>query len=158
MSTSNGQPCSATVLNNAYGSKTADNTFTGIQELDRVGSGATVLDTQQAINDLIADVASVESDITNIQADIVTLQSDVAALHNTKVEYRTISAGEFAAKQLTLSLTPFVAGEVAFDISGGTSQFYGDDFTVSGAVVDWTGLALDGVLVAGDKVRFIYQY
>jgi len=57
MSVIDGQLANAATFNAAFGSKQADNTFTGKQTLARAGSGATVLDEQQAINDLIASDA-----------------------------------------------------------------------------------------------------
>lgn len=75
-----------------------------------------------------------------------------------KVEYRTISGGEATAKQLTLAETPTISGEVMLAIKGGTVQFYGDDFTVSGNVLSWSGLELDGVLDSGDKIILQYVY
>jgi len=72
------------------------------------------------------------------------------------VEYRTISSGEAAAKSLTLSSTPMTAANVLLDIISGCSQEYGADFTVSVDVLSWSGLALDGILAAGDILRIAY--
>lgn len=76
----------------------------------------------------------------------------------TKVEYRTITPAEESAKQITLVETPFVPGEVMLDVKGGVAQFYGDDFTVSGNILSWSGLGLDGLLAQNDKVRILYTY
>jgi hypothetical protein len=75
-----------------------------------------------------------------------------------KVEYRTITSGEATAKQLTLAVEPLTADEVMLDVKGGAIQFLGDDFTVTGDILDWDGLGLDGILVAGDKLRIAYNY
>lgn len=72
------------------------------------------------------------------------------------VEYHTLSAPEIAAKQFTLADTPETASEVLIDLIGGSSQIFAVDFTVSGSVVDWTGLALDGQVIAGDILRVVY--
>jgi len=82
----------------------------------------------------------------------------VAPLAGTfKTEYRTLTGGEATAKSLTLALTPATPGEVAVDFIGGGSQYYGDDFTVTGSTLDWTGLGMDSIpLVAGDKLRIMY--
>jgi hypothetical protein len=71
-------------------------------------------------------------------------------------EYRTLTSGEASAKQITLASAPVSAGEVQLDVIGGGPQFYTDDFTVAGAVLSWSGLGLDGVLVTGDKLRVYY--
>lgn len=73
-------------------------------------------------------------------------------------EFITISAPQAAAKSVTLAHTPQTANQTLLDIVGGTAQFYGSDYTVSGAVLSWSGLALDGVLAAGDKIRVSYYY
>lgn len=73
-----------------------------------------------------------------------------------RAEYRTLTSGEASAKQLTLAFTPATPAYVSLDVIGGGPQFFGDDFTVSGATLDWNGLGLDGVLVTGDKLRIIY--
>jgi hypothetical protein len=75
-----------------------------------------------------------------------------------KTEYRTLTAGEVTAKAITLAQTPAASGEVMLDIAGGGAQFYGDDFVVSVATLSWNGLALDGILTAGDKLRVSYVY
>jgi hypothetical protein len=75
-----------------------------------------------------------------------------------KVEHRTLTAAEVAAKQLQLDETPVSPSEILVDIQGGSSAFYGDDFIVSGDLVQWNGLGLDGLLAAGDKLRIGYVY
>lgn len=46
--------------------------------------------------------------------------------------------------------------KVRLVVLGGTEQVYGDDFTVSGAVVSWNGLPLELLLSSGDKIIVIY--
>jgi len=75
-----------------------------------------------------------------------------------KTEFRTISSGEATAKALTLVQTPSISSEVTLGISGGGFQFYGDDYTVSGTTLSWSGLGLDGILSAGDKLVIGYFY
>jgi hypothetical protein len=72
--------------------------------------------------------------------------------------FHTITAGEITAKEITLPHTPIVAGETVLDVIGGCSQEYSVDYTVSGNTLSWNGLALDGVLTAGDILRVIYFY
>jgi len=75
-----------------------------------------------------------------------------------KTEYRTLTLGEEVAKAITLLQTPVAPGEVLLDVKGGGAQFYSDDFVVSGSTLSWNGLGLDGLLVAGDKLRVTYVY
>jgi hypothetical protein len=53
----NGQKADAATFNSAFASKQDDNTMFGVQTLANPGSGATVDDVQQAINDVIASDA-----------------------------------------------------------------------------------------------------
>ena len=74
-----------------------------------------------------------------------------------QVEYRTITSGEALAKQLVLTGTPAFPAKVKLDVAGGTTQVFGDDFSVVGNVVEWTGLGLDAIPTeAGDKWRITY--
>jgi len=57
MSVIEGQLANAATFNAAFGSKQADNSFAGKQTRARAGSGATVVEAQQAINDVIASDA-----------------------------------------------------------------------------------------------------
>lgn len=83
--------------------------------------------------------------------------SSVASIENAYfVEVRILTAGEATAKQLTLLSIPPAVDKVTLDLVGGTSQQYGLDFTISGDVLSWDGLALETVLTEGDKLRIIY--
>ena len=73
-----------------------------------------------------------------------------------RVEYRTITVGEETAKALTLAFTPSTASYVMVDVIGGSAQVFGSDYSVSGSSLSWSGLGLDGVLSAGDKLRINY--
>lgn len=81
-----------------------------------------------------------------------------------RVEYRTISGVEDAAKALTLAASPATATRVRVDVvEGSGSEEYAVDFTVAGNVLSWGGLGLDvaaapvGVgIIATDKIRVMY--
>lgn len=73
-----------------------------------------------------------------------------------RAEYRTVTLAEEAAKALVLIALPSSPSEVILDVITGGPQFYGDDFTVSGSTLSWSGLGLDGLILAGDKVRITY--
>lgn len=83
-------------------------------------------------------------------------QTGVVIVPVPKVEYRTLTLSEISNAEIVLAETPLAPLEVALDVKGGVTQFYSDDFTVSGNILSWSGLGLDGVLVEGDKVRVIY--
>ncbi len=73
------------------------------------------------------------------------------------VELRTITAPEAAAKQIVLAATPTTANYTRLSIAGAPDQFYGDDFVVTGNVLSWSGLGLDGILDTGDRLTIEYN-
>ncbi len=73
-----------------------------------------------------------------------------------KVEYRTITGPEDSAKQLTLAATPNNPLNVLLFVIGGFAQENGVDYSVSGNILDWNGLGLDGDLTAGDSIMLLY--
>ena len=75
MSIVDGQKVRALESNAAWQSKTEDNTITGVQTLSAPGSGAPIPDEQQAINDLISDVGTLETAVLAAQSDISDLQT-----------------------------------------------------------------------------------
>lgn len=79
---SNGQQANATVFNGAFVSKTADSTIISKLTLNRVGSGAQVVDTQQTINDQDARITQNEADILQAQTDITQAQLDITNLQS----------------------------------------------------------------------------
>lgn len=90
-------------------------------------------------------------------ANEVEIASTSGSGTSTTTETRTISAGEAAAKALTLGATPLVAGNVRVWAIQGPAQENGVDFSVVGTTLSWAGLALDGVLDAGDKLLIQYE-
>jgi hypothetical protein len=74
-----------------------------------------------------------------------------------QVEFRTVTSGEATAKSLTLSATPNAPTHVIVDVIGVGPQFYGLDYTVSGATLSWNGLGMDALPIeTGDNIRLIY--
>lgn len=72
-------------------------------------------------------------------------------------EVRIVTGLEESTKTITTAFT--VSNPTSLEIfpKNGIRQFYGDDFTVSGNNILWTGLGLDGVLTAGDKIFLRYK-
>jgi len=69
----------------------------------------------------------------------------------------TLSAGQIAAKQVTLTDTPTTANITRLIVIGGLEQDQSVDFSISGNVVSWNGLGLDGVLAENDKIIVIFN-
>lgn len=134
MSITDGQRVRALESNAAWGSKTADNTFTGKQTLARPASGATVVDVQQSINDM-------GSDISTLQTDVSTLQSDVANLQNLDT---FIYAGQWNANTNSPTLA---------DGDGGATFGIGATFRVSVAGSQNLGSGSQTFAI-GDKVVY----
>jgi hypothetical protein len=67
-----------------------------------------------------------------------------------------VTAADELVKEITLINTPAQPSKVLVDIIGGGAQEYNQDFTVSVNKFQWSGFALDGDLVEGDKVRFYF--
>lgn len=78
-------------------------------------------------------------------------------LKETQVEYVTLNNSNITSKSVTLTYTPVPADQTVLDVINGGPQFYGSDFTVSGNVLSWSGLDLDGVLISGTRLRIQYK-
>lgn len=108
MSVTDGQRASASVLNGAFVSKSANNSATGVLSLENTdtGSGDTISNVQKAINELTYETYAVQS----ISASGTINMEDYKGL-----QYRRVS-GNGAA--ITLSSTPF--GASGHNIPDGT--------------------------------------
>ncbi|MEA2036498.1 MAG: hypothetical protein U9O94_03255 [Nanoarchaeota archaeon] len=94
----------------------------------------------------------------NITTTSGILQTNINNVPIDTEEYFTLTSGQISNKYITLAHTPLTAGEVAFDIINGCSQFYDEGYSVSSANVTWDGLGLDGLLEEDDKIRIMYSY
>jgi len=118
-----------------------------LASLPTFGSDVGVLATFDLTNDIIPATATVAGKVTLNQ---------ISAAAEPNIEYRTITGGEAAAKQLTLSGTPLTASKVMLDVISGGPQEFSVDYSVSGSVLDWSGFSLDGILDTGDRLRIVY--
>jgi len=82
--------------------------------------------------------------------------ASAAASGTWNVEYPVLNNTNITNKFVTISNAPSVPSDVLLDIIGGSSQEYSVDFIVSGVQLSWNGLALDGILLSGDKLRITY--
>jgi hypothetical protein len=180
MSISDGVPATAANFNGAFLSRTQNSATVGVVGLNNSvdpNSGSQIVNTQRAINELFdADGTSGEGDAarkdyasTNYIADgdsrktaIEKLDQALAVIAGAamgtspEIEVFTLSAGDITNKYVTLSASPSVASSTLLTVKGYPVQFYGDDYSVSGNVVGWTGTPLDGALIAGDKLKVTY--
>lgn len=72
------------------------------------------------------------------------------------VEYITLTGTDITNKYVILAAVPGVASKVKLDWVGQTAQVYTTDFIISGQNLDWNGLAIDGVITAGEILRIVY--
>lgn len=80
----------------------------------------------------------------------------IPADKTTAVDNFTLTAQDIVNKYITLNDTPTIPAETRLAVSGGTHAFYGTSFTVSGNQLSWSGLGLDGLLIAGDELVVRY--
>jgi hypothetical protein len=109
-------------------------------------------------NDVVFNAGYIPAIAQEIQVFYAVQVGGLGSTVTPKTEYRTLSAGEITAKQITLAFTPDAPAEVCLDVIGGGPQFYTDDFSVSSNILSWAGTPLDGLLIAGDKLRVSYFY
>lgn len=64
----------------------------------------------------------------------------------------TLTPTDITNKFVTLTKAPAVPSDTILSVVGGCDQDYSSDFTISGSVLSWTGLGLDGILSSGDKL------
>lgn len=69
---------------------------------------------------------------------------------NYNVDKFTLSGTDITNKYVTLSGSPTTPSDTILNIVGGVVQNYSTDFTITGSQLGWNGLALDGMLTAGD--------
>lgn len=69
----------------------------------------------------------------------------------------TLTTEMIAAKELTLTFTPTPGSSVQVVPVGGPTQVPFVDYDISGSVMSWDGLGLDGILDEGDQLVIYYQ-
>jgi len=76
-----------------------------------------------------------------------------------EVEYFTLDLTDQTNEYVLLGGTPVTPDNVALDLIGGTAQALTGDFTANSTSIRWdnTSYNLNGVLMAGDKLRVIYD-
>jgi hypothetical protein len=102
-------------------------------------------------------------DVANWNPDPATLKEALDQLadrtwdQNYVVETITLNSTDITNKYVTLATAPITASKTRLTVLGGPEQAYTTDFTVSTNQLSWSGLFLDGVLEAGDKLIITYS-
>jgi hypothetical protein len=163
----NGQKADAATFNSAFASKQDDNTMYGVQTLANPSSGATVADVQDAINDLIAEVAlkiplaerGAANGVATLGADSKVPSAQLPSYVDDVIEVPTFSAlpvtGETGKIYVTLdtnysyrwsgSTYVFIGRPIVNtdELAEGTTNLYFTDGRAQSAVV--TQVITDGV-------------
>lgn len=88
------------------------------------------------------------------------IQDALAAFHishQPHCSYPVLTPQMILDKSITLDATPTTPGAVLVDVLGGGGPArYGVDFTVTGNVLSWSGLGMDGHVSAGDTLRIFF--
>lgn len=84
------------------------------------------------------------------------LNSGTPGVGGYKVEQHLVDLGQLVSKEIELSEIPTHPTMTLVQIEGAGPTFYGVDFTVSGNVLTWNSLRLDGLLGLNDRVQIIY--
>ena len=124
---------------------------------------AVIPDTTGGAN--LAEVVDVNANGVAIRIDDTTLevngsnqlQVKASAINAQFVEEITLSGADITAKKATLGATP-AATTLCMCAVGGVTQIRVADFviTIGPDEIDWNGLGLDGVLIAGDVLILTY--
>lgn len=76
---------------------------------------------------------------------------------NIILETRTLSNVEVISRQLTLSNTPLDSANITAWVDGGSTFLPTVDFSLSGAMIDWSVSGYATRFSAGDIIQFIYK-
>lgn len=68
-----------------------------------------------------------------------------------------LNSTDISNKQLTLSGTASLPSQSTLTVANGVGQIYNVDFIISGNVLSWNGLGLDGFLQSGDVIIVSYR-
>lgn len=84
------------------------------------------------------------------------LSIDPTTINAYKMEQHTLSGGEITAKSFQLTTLPSDSSQVSLTVLGGVLQTYAVDYSVTDTTVGWSGLGLDGWVLAGEIVQLSY--
>jgi hypothetical protein len=120
MSVVDGQIANAATFNGAFASKQDNNTLNGVQTLAHAGSGATVSDVQQTINDNSDDISTLFTDLNNHVTDLANphvvtkAQVGLSVVDNTSDLDKPISTATQAALDLKASIEESIVNALIF--------------------------------------------
>lgn len=93
----------------------------------------------------------------NVNLNRLSVATEREAVH---VAFITLNSFDVSEKRVFVNgYYPNIDGTaIAVNIMGGGSQYCGTDFRVGPQYIDWSGLALDGLLTVGDTLRVIHPF
>ena len=108
------------------------------------------------VGNAVGDVRLVEDENVLYSWDGATWNAIGSSGSSLQTEKFTLSGTDITNKYVTLASTPGTPLLTRLVVITGPEQDYGTDFTVIADQLSWSGLFLDGVLVAGDKLIITY--
>lgn len=128
-----------------------------------VGSSGSDVNINSASSTHTINIPTASSTVTGklSSIDFQTFQSK-ADYDDVFKNYTTIlNATNITNKYVVLPEAPSDKPSTILDLKTAPSQYYGDDFVVTnddgGKRLSWDSLALDGILIDGDKIRVLYK-
>jgi hypothetical protein len=85
------------------------------------------------------------------------LELQTAVGNTQKKEKIVVTADMLVQKYLELQHTPTTEASIELTPAGGPMQIIGLDYLVSGNILSWDNMGLDGVLEAGDMIVILYD-
>lgn len=82
--------------------------------------------------------------------------SPIISAGTNNVIYLVTNPTDITNKFKPLPSTPSEPTKILADIVGGTTLYYGEDFSIIGLNFNWSGLTLDGLISSGDIIRVQY--
>lgn len=73
-----------------------------------------------------------------------------------KAKVYTITQEQIDSKRIILDMAPSIPEAVTFRFVNGTTQDYGEEYTIEGSILTWDGFSLDGFIEVGDIVSISY--
>jgi hypothetical protein len=139
----------ATTFNNAFISKSANSTTTGVVTLDNGSSGATVSNLQQKVNDTAGDLVIAEGDIATLQSGLSSLTGVVNG-HDAELGLLTDVVVDNTTTGADASLAAPAGGVVIVENAGLTG--------IGGIPAGFNGQQLTLINRTGDILEILHRY
>lgn len=140
--------------------------FSAVQTRIRIaGSG---FDPSGMIAGITGTTGTPLEDVSNLTFTSLDSSVVITTTAPNKVDIRAIAGGGYSlsytadsgmvtSKSLTLISAPSVPSSIRLTVVPGIEQEVGVDFSISGTLVSWSGLGMDGLVEVGDEIKITYK-